>query len=150
MDRTKGPVTDSGGAGERHPRIAQVVLDAEDARELAEFYRLLYGLHYRDGDEPPADGAADESDWLVLRGGPISLAVQQTAEVRRSTWPSDAVPQQLHLDTVVPSVAELERQKDRALALGATILLDRTDDPDEPLYVVADPAGHPLCIFVGE
>ena len=26
--------------------------------------------------------------------------------------------------------------------------LDRTDDPDEPLYVYADPAGHPFCIFV--
>ena len=34
------------------------------------------------------------------------------------------------------------------LALGATLLLDRTDDQDEPLYVFADPAGHPLCIFV--
>ncbi|HEU4677042.1 MAG TPA: hypothetical protein VFS29_13685 [Motilibacteraceae bacterium] len=23
------------------------------------------------------------------------------------------------------------------------------DDPDEPLYVLADPAGHPFCLFVG-
>jgi hypothetical protein len=28
------------------------------------------------------------------------------------------------------------------------VLLDRSGDPDEPLYVFADPAGHPLCIFV--
>jgi hypothetical protein len=28
------------------------------------------------------------------------------------------------------------------------VLLDRTDDPDEPLWVFADPAGHPFCIFV--
>ncbi len=28
------------------------------------------------------------------------------------------------------------------------MLLDRTDDPEEPLYVFADPAGHPFCIFV--
>ena len=28
------------------------------------------------------------------------------------------------------------------------ILLDRFDDPEEPLYVFADPAGHPFCIFV--
>jgi hypothetical protein len=28
------------------------------------------------------------------------------------------------------------------------VLLDRSRDPDEPLYVFADPAGHPLCIFV--
>jgi hypothetical protein len=28
------------------------------------------------------------------------------------------------------------------------LLLDRTDDPDEPLYVLADPSGHPSCGFV--
>lgn len=54
-----------------------------------------------------------------------------------------------HLDTAVATPAELEQQRERALALGATLLLDRTDDQDEPLYVFADPAGHPLCIFVG-
>jgi catechol 2,3-dioxygenase-like lactoylglutathione lyase family enzyme len=55
---------------------------------------------------------------------------------------------QLHVDYTVSSAEELERQRERAEALGATILLDRTDDPDEPLYVFADPAGHPFCIFV--
>ncbi len=28
------------------------------------------------------------------------------------------------------------------------LLLDRTDEADEPLYVFADPSGHPFCIFV--
>jgi hypothetical protein len=32
--------------------------------------------------------------------------------------------------------------------LGARLLLDRSDDQDEPLRVYADPAGHPFCIFV--
>jgi hypothetical protein len=27
-------------------------------------------------------------------------------------------------------------------------LEDRFDNPEEPLYVFADPAGHPFCIFV--
>ena len=54
-----------------------------------------------------------------------------------------------HLDTVVATTAELETQRQRALDLGATLRLDRTDDPEEPLYVFADPAGHPFCIFVG-
>ena len=137
-------------AGERYPSILQVVLDAEDARGLAEFYRQLYGLHYRPGDEPPTEGEADDDGWLVLRGAGISLAFQRTEKVPRSTWPSSEVPQQFHLDTTVPTIDELERQKDRALALGATLLLNRTDAPEEPLYVVADPAGHPLCIFVGD
>jgi hypothetical protein len=34
------------------------------------------------------------------------------------------------------------------LGLGARLLRDRFDDPDEPLYVYADPAGHPFCLFV--
>jgi hypothetical protein len=36
----------------------------------------------------------------------------------------------------------------RALSLGATLLYDRSADPQEPLYVYADPSGHPFCIFV--
>jgi hypothetical protein len=55
----------------------------------------------------------------------------------------------LHLDTEVATLEELERQRERALALGATQLLDRTDDREEPLYVFADPAGHPFCVLVG-
>jgi hypothetical protein len=55
---------------------------------------------------------------------------------------------QLHVDMTVASVEELEWNKARAELLGAKVLLDRTDDPDEPLYVLADPSGHPFCIFV--
>jgi len=39
-------------------------------------------------------------------------------------------------------------QHERALLLGARLLYDRTDDPEEPLRVYADPSGHPFCIFV--
>ena len=56
----------------------------------------------------------------------------------------------LHLDTTVPTAADLEEQHLRALGLGARLLFDRSDDPDEPLYVYADPAGHPFCIFVAD
>jgi Glyoxalase-like domain len=55
---------------------------------------------------------------------------------------------QLHVDFTVSSLAELQRQRERAEALGAELLLDRTDDADEPLYVFADLSGHPFCIFV--
>jgi hypothetical protein len=33
------------------PTLRQVVLDGEDARALAEFYRQLLGYHHRPGDE---------------------------------------------------------------------------------------------------
>ncbi len=82
------------------PKLLHTAIDTTDCRGLAEFYRELLGARYRPGDEPPADGAADDADWLVL------------------------------VDD------------------GATLLLDRTADEGEPLYVLADPSGHPFCIFV--
>jgi catechol 2,3-dioxygenase-like lactoylglutathione lyase family enzyme len=135
-----------------YPRIRSVVLDTTDARALAEFYRQLFGLTYRKGDEPPDPGEPDPNgeDWVVLTGPEgVRLAFQQVGELPRSTWPDPDVPQQLHLDTVVPDRTELDRHHERALALGATLLRDRSDDPDEPLRVYADPDGHPFCIFVG-
>ncbi|GAA1976959.1 VOC family protein [Terrabacter lapilli] len=133
-----------------HPTLLHTVLDTTDVRGLAEFYRELLGLRYRHGDEPPAEGEPDDADWLVLVDGNDTrkLAFQQVERLERTTWPEPDVPMQLHLDLTVPSIADLERQRDRAEALGAALLLDRTDDPDEPLYVFADPSGHPFCIFV--
>jgi Glyoxalase-like domain len=143
-----------GGMDAEHsyPVIRQTVLDTTEPRPLAEFYRLLFGLHYRPGDEPPASGEPDPKgdDWLGLRnpsGGP-ALAFQKVEKIPAATWPDGPVPQQLHLDSSVPSVADLDIQHERALALGARLLEDRSDDPQEPLRVYADPAGHPFCIFV--
>ena len=134
-----------------YPQLLDTVLDCTNVRELAEFYRQLLGMRYRSGDEPPTDGTPDDADWLVLTdaNGLRKLAFQQVDNLPRATWPeSSGVPQQLHLDFTVPSRAELERQRQRAVGLGAVILLDRSDDPDESLYVFADLAGHPFCIFV--
>ncbi len=105
---------------------------------------------YRIGDEPPTDGSPDEADWLVLvdAAGNRTLAIQQVDELTPTTWPDPDVPMQLHLDFTVPDAEALETHRERAEALGARILLDRTDDPDEPLYVFADPAGRPFCVFV--
>lgn len=135
------------------PRLRQVVLDCEDARKLAEFYRQLLGLHYRPGDEPPDDGRPDTrgQEWLVLRNadGTVGLAFQQVLSLPEPTWPEGPRPQMLHLDTSVPTLDDLNMQHQRALGLGARLLLDRSDDPVEPLFVYADLAGHPFCIFVG-
>jgi catechol 2,3-dioxygenase-like lactoylglutathione lyase family enzyme len=133
-----------------YPHILHTAIDTTDARALAEFYRELFGLRYRPGHEPPADGAADDADWLVLvdENGARKLAFQQVERLERTTWPSHDVPMQMHIDTSVSSREELERQRERAESLGAQLLLDRTDDEDEPLYVLADPSGHPFCILV--
>lgn len=134
-----------------HPRLLHTVLDTTDVRRLAEFYRQLLGLRYRPGDEPPPPGEPDDADWLVLveDDGTRRLAFQQVEHLTPTTWPDHDVPMQLHVDFTVPDRAALERHRARAEQLGARLLLDRTGDPDEPLYVLADPAGHPFCLFVG-
>jgi catechol 2,3-dioxygenase-like lactoylglutathione lyase family enzyme len=132
-----------------YPRLLHTAIDTTDPRGLAEFYRLLLGLHYRPGDEPPVDGE-DDADWLVLLdedGGRV-LAIQGVERLERTTWPSHDVPMQMHVDFTVPSRGDLERHRERAEGLGAETLLDRTGDEGEPLYVLADPSGHPFCIFV--
>jgi catechol 2,3-dioxygenase-like lactoylglutathione lyase family enzyme len=135
-----------------HPRLLHTVLDATDVRRLAEFYRQLLGLVYRPGDEPPAAGEPDPNgrEWLVLRTskGARALAFQQVEDLPRATWPEPGVPQQMHLDLGVATTEELDRQHERALALGARLLLDGRTDPEEPIYVYADPEGHPFCVFV--
>lgn len=132
------------------PVLMHTALDSTDVRRLAEFYRELLGLQYRPGDEPPDDGI-DDADWLVLINseGQRQLAFQEVRTLARSTWPSDDVPKQMHLDLRVPTVEELERHRHRAEQLGADLLLDRTGEEEEPLYVFADPAGHRFCILVG-
>jgi len=134
------------------PRLRSVVLDATDARHLAEFYRQLLGYRYRVADEPVDDGGNDPShdEFLMLLGpgGSHPLSFQRVATLAPSTWPSGAIPQQIHLDLSVESRADLDVNHRRALDLGARLLEDRADDPEEPLRVYADPAGHPFCIFV--
>lgn len=136
---------------DRFPRLLHTVLDTPDVRGLAEFYRRLLGLEYRTGDEPPGPDGPD-TEWLVLVDAEDRrvLAFQYAEQVTPTTWPDPAVPMQLHLDITVPDRHELERHRLRALELGASLRSDRSDDPDEPLYVLTDPAGHPFCLFVGD
>jgi hypothetical protein len=125
-------------------------IDARNCRELGEFYRRLLGLHYRQGEEPPTDGSPDDADWLVLLDddGNRVVTIQQKKTTTPPTWPSEEVPMQMHMDFRVSTVAELERHRQRAEDLGARLLYDRSQDVGEPLYVLADPAGHPFCLLV--
>lgn len=135
-----------------YPVLLHTAIDAHDCRALAEFYRQLLGLQYREGDSPPTDGTVDDADWLVLvdQDGNRVLAVQEKSLTTPPTWPSEQVPMQAHMDFTVPTVADLHRHRTRAEALGARLLHDRSHDDEEPLYVLADPAGHPFCLLVQE
>ena len=133
-----------------YPVLLHTAIDAQDCRGLAEFYRELLGLHYRDGEEPPTNGSRDDADWLVLLddGGNRVVTVQEKKGFTPPTWPSEEVPMQMHMDFKVPTVEALERHREHAQALGARLLYDRSQDEVEPLYVLADPAGHPFCLHV--
>lgn len=141
-------VTVDAGAPD-YPELLHTVIDTTEPRKLAQFYRQLLGYLYRPGDEP-STGGVDEKDWLVLTDslGHRKLAFQKVEHLEPTTWPTTDVPMQMHLDITVPNRTMLERQRQRAEDLGAELLVDRTDDEDEPLYVFADPSGHPFCIFV--
>jgi hypothetical protein len=133
------------------PVLMHTAIDAPDCRGLAEFYRELLGVHYRPGDEPPTDGSDDDADWLVLVDAHAQrvLTVQEKTDMKRATWPSEEVSMQMRMDFRVPTVEELTRHRERAEALGATLLYDGSADEGNRLYVLADPAGHPFCLLVG-
>ena len=115
------------------PQLLHTVLDAVDVRAEAEFWRRLLDLDYRAGDEVP-DGA-DTADWLVLvrPDGTRVLAVQGVDDLTPTRWPEPGHPSVSHLDTTVTTRQALDAAHERVLALGGTLRLDRTDDPDEPL-----------------
>jgi predicted enzyme related to lactoylglutathione lyase len=133
-----------------YPVLLHTAIDARDCRGLAEFYRELLGLHDRDRDKPPTDGTPDDAEWIVLLDdkGHRVVTIQKKVDTVPPTWPSEAVPMQMHMDFEVSTIEDLERHRERAETLGARLLYDRTDVVEAPLYVLADPAGHPFCLLV--
>lgn len=133
-----------------YPALLHTAIDAHDCRGVAEFYRRLLGLHYRDGEQPPTDGSVDDADWLVLldNNGNRVVTIQEKKDTTPPTWPAETVPMQMHMDFRVSTLEDLERHRERAEQLGGRVLYDRSHDDGEPLYVLADPAGHPFCLLV--
>ena len=165
------PSFHSGGIAEPCPRCLRVAETAKDSFGQCVaigvtgilFFQSFVNIGMNMGIMPvtgitlPFVSQGSSSLWTFLMAQGIlqsilmrhrKLAFQQVDRLERTTWPEHDVPMQMHVDFTVASIDELARHRDRALALGARILLDRTDDDDEPLYVLADPSGHPFCLFV--
>jgi catechol 2,3-dioxygenase-like lactoylglutathione lyase family enzyme len=108
-------------------RLHHLIVDSPDPAELACFYSALLGQ--------PITYESD--DFVVVSEDDTTsgLAFQLAPDQQPPTWPDPSVPQQMHLDVMVESVADATPQ---VLALGATQLAEG---------VFADPAGHPFCLI---
>ncbi len=111
------------------------VLDTPEPKRLAEFYAALLDWKIEDQSD----------DWIPLRGrGGHGLAFQLAPDYVAPSWPTNEVPQQVHLDFDVP---DLDAAESQVLALGATA----TGLPEKPasFRVYLDPTGHPFCLCKG-
>ena len=122
-------------------KLGSVVLDSDNAEELAAFYEKLLSwtkiYQEHEGEK-----------WIILvdeSGKGVPLVFQQIADYQRPVWPTKAKEQQqmLHLDFYVPT-EEFEREVKRALACGARLASEQLS-PDWRVFL--DPAGHPFCII---
>lgn len=115
-------------------KLSAITLDCPDPPVLAAFYREATGLALH----PKSD-----ADFAGLTGADgLVIGFQRVDGYRAPTWPTQTVPQQLHLCfTVEEELAEAEA---RLLDLGAGKPADQPQE--EGWRVLTDPAGHPFCI----
>ena len=112
-----------------------VALDCREPRALAEFYSALTGALVERTDD----------NWVQLAStGGVAIAFQLAPGHVPPRWPSDELPQQIHLDFDVP---DLDAAEERVLALGAR---KHEVQPGETFRVYLDPAGHPFCLVLGK
>ena len=82
----------------------------------------------------------------MLRDLVAFTGVSTVDQLPEATWPEGEHPQILHLDAPVPSVAALNAQHERVLALEA-VLARPQDDPEEPLrFIGIRPATRSACV----
>jgi len=116
-----------------------VVIEAGDARALADFYVRLLGWRV-DKDE---DGTFVT---IAPPSGVAYLAVQRSPEYIPPVWPPVDGRQQMmmHLDI---EVADLSAAVAGATEMGATLA---DFQPQDDVRVMLDPAGHPFCLYVSQ
>ena len=113
-------------------RYPSFVLDCPDPGALATFYGAL--LDWK---------VEVSSDWADIRSEDGQcISCQQVADYRPPNWPTQQVPQQMHIDVIVD---DLDAGEAAVLELGAT---KHAHQPGTTFRVFLDPAGHPFCLCV--
>ena len=114
-----------------------VVLEAPDPPILGRFYADLLGWPM----------TTDDSDGATLKpeDGVAYLAIQKAAVYTPPVWPPTEGTQHMtmHLDF---EVTDLDDAVAHAVELGASVA---DHQPQDDVRVLLDPAGHPLCLYVG-
>jgi len=98
---------------------------------MATFYSALLGWE-----------AKISPDWAEVRGDGQCMCFQPVKDYKAPQWPSQEVPQQLHLDVMVQ---DMEAAEAAVLEIGAT---KHEFQPGKTFRVFLDPAGHPFCLCV--
>lgn len=112
-------------------KYPSLVIDCPDPAVLAAFYGEVLGW------EAKVDG-----DWAEIRGDGQCICFQQVTDFNPPQWPGQQVPQQTHLDLMVP---DLDIAETEVLQLGAR---KADTQPGTTFRVFLDPAGHPFCLCV--
>jgi predicted enzyme related to lactoylglutathione lyase len=111
-------------------RFPSIVIDCPDPDALAAFYGTM--LDWK---------AEIQADWVDIRADyGQCISFQKVEDYTAPKWPSQEVPQQMHLDVVVD---DLDTAEAEVIALGAT---KHEYQPGTTFRVMLDPAGHPFCL----
>ncbi|QIZ00309.1 VOC family protein [Streptomyces sp. S1D4-11] len=117
-------------------KLTAITLDCADPEALAAFYQQATGLELH----PKSNG-----DFAgVTREDGLVIGFQRVDDYQAPRWPSQAVPQQSHLDFAVDDLDEAEVL---LLRLGAT--RPEYQPGGDRWRVFTDPAGHPFCLIRG-
>jgi hypothetical protein len=108
-----------------------ICLDCADPAGLAAFWAALLG-----GEVAPVG-----DDVVVVGNKGTPVAALRVPGYQPPTWPSGAIPKQVHLDL---AVSDLDAAEAEAIRLGAR----RAGQQPHPARwrVMLDPAGHPFCL----
>jgi catechol 2,3-dioxygenase-like lactoylglutathione lyase family enzyme len=112
-------------------RLGSIAFDCADPAELGAFWAALLG----------GEVAFSSDDFVAVKTDRLWLAATRVDDYTPPTWPSAAVPKQLHLDLAVD---DLGGAAEEAIAAGAR-RAESQPAPDRYL-VFLDPAGHPFCL----
>lgn len=112
--------------------VQNVAIDCADAYGLARFWSEVTGRPLHPDDKP-----GDEEVQVLLAEGPV-LYFNQVPEPKQGK-------NRLHL-CLRPETTR-EREVDRLLGLGATLVADRRNPDGTGWAVLADPEGNEFCVL---